>query len=628
MLIAVGLYRIISLRNNNKYYLDLEIKTSKYIYMDNERGKIYDRNGKLIVGNTASYTITYQKPSNINYKNEIEIATKLLELIEFDLFPKELEIKKYYILTNKDITDKLITDEEYQLYEKRKLNSEDLYNLKLERIKDINYDENELKVIKLYFLMNDGYSYDIKTIKNKDVSKSEYAKVLESGLPGISGYIDYVRVYPYENTLRTILGTVKEGLPKEDKDYYLDLGYSLNDKVGYSYLEKQYELLLQGEKSVYKVNNDNSLSLVKEGKKGQDIYLSIDIDLQLKTDEIIKKYLIDSVNKENTEYFNHAYVIVSDPNTGEILVLSGMQIIKNKKDYSFVDIANRSISSSYTMGSSIKGASIAVGYNNGLIEPDKKILDKCIKLKSVPLKCSFNKELGRIDDIEAITYSSNSYQYQLAIKLTNSKYIYNGKINSTQEHFDIYRHTFASYGLGTLTGIDLPNEQVGIISDKVSDDLLLNFSIGQLDNYTPIQMSQYINTIANGGARLKLNLLKDNGITTLNKVSISDDNMNRIKMGLRNVVLKGTGVGIVPKTINAAAKTGTSESMLDVDGDNKVDVSTITRVFAMYAPYDNPKYSMVVITPDISHNYNENNYSYPTNVKISRAVAQKLFEIK
>ena len=174
----------------------------------------------------------------------------------------------------------------------------------------------------------------------------------------------------------------------------------------------------------------------------------------------------------------------------------------------FHDVTTNILTSSFTVGSVIKGASHTVGYQNNLIDIGKKINDSCVKLYLVPEKCSY-KKLGLIDDITALKTSSNYYQFMTAIKLTGNRYKKNMKLNATEEHFNIYRNTFASFGLGSKTGIDLENESTGIKGKIIADDLLLNLSIGQYDTYTPLQIMNYINTIATSGTRYSLHYLKE-----------------------------------------------------------------------------------------------------------------------
>jgi cell division protein FtsI/penicillin-binding protein 2 len=288
------------------------------------------------------------------------------------------------------------------------------------------------------------------------------------------------------------------------------------------------------------------------------------------------------------------------------------------------------------MGSVVKGATIAVGYQNNIIDIGTKMTDSCIKLYMVPEKCSF-KKLGVLDDITALMNSSNYYQFQIAIGLTGNAYKYNMKLNATSEHFKTYRDTLESFGLGGLTGIDLPYEQKGIQGKIISDDLLLNLSIGQYDTYTPIQLTQYINTIANGGIKLvpslmkqikdKDNIILENDYQILSEVELDEKYFSRIREGMNLVLMKGTGRGYVNYSLNPAGKTGTSESFYDSNNDNKNDVKTITKAFAGFIPYNNPKYSVVVISPHISYDNPKNSYISNVNRHITRAITDFLFEI-
>ena len=263
---------------------------------------------------------------------------------------------------------------------------------------------------------------------------------------------------------------------------------------------------------------------------------------------------------------------------------------------------------------------------------DKYITDSCVKLYLTPQKCSF-KSLGRINDLTALAYSSNYYQFMIAIALTGNTYTPNMKLNATEEHFKIYRDMLASFGLGAITNIDLPGETTGIIGSTVADDLLLNLAIGQYDTYTPIEVLQYINSMASG-TRMSLSLMKEiknddevvvkNEIEVLNDVAVDEEYLNRIREGLTLVLKEGTGKIYVRDDLLAAGKTGTSESFYDSDNDGKVDVQTITSTFAGYFPNEDPKYSVVVITPNISHNNGTNDTMYYGASKITKELTSFL----
>lgn len=593
------------LLKNNDYYKDV-LASKVNIYVEGAsapRGRILDRNGKVLVDNEGIKVIVYHKIKGISTKEELNIANILAGILDVGDATKS-ELINYYLVMNDNGKD-LITEEEYQLYEERKLGGEELDALKLERITDemLEYNEEEKKIAHIYALMNDGVIYDKKVIK-KDVTEEEYAQVMEANIAGVTGEISWKRVYLYD-TLRSIYGNIGS-IFYETQEEYLEKGYSLEDTVGISYLELKYEDYLKGTKAKYKVNSDYTLDLVEEEKQGNDLVLSIDIELQTYIDEVSKKRLLDAKNYGNTEYFKESYALVGDPKTGEILAIGGLRL---NDDGTFSDISVNVINKSYTMGSSVKGATIGVGYKYNLITPGEKIKDSCVKLAYVPAKCSF-KSLGYVNDLTALANSSNYYQYMIAIKLTGNNYVPNMKLNATEKHFQIYRDMLASFGLGVKTEIDLPKEETGLKGQTISDDLLLNLAIGQYDTYTPVQVLQYINSVVTG-KRLSLSLMKEvrsnneiilkKDINILNNVDLEEDSLNRIREGLRLVISEGTGSYYVPKGISASGKTGTSESFLDTDNDGSVDTATLSSVFAGYFPSDNPKYSLVVITPNVSH---------------------------
>ncbi|MEG1149809.1 MAG: penicillin-binding protein 2 [Bacilli bacterium] len=628
--IAVKLFLICSV-NKDTYKEILANKTDITIKgVSAPRGRILDTNGKVIVDNVGINTVMYNKIKGITKDTEKEISLKLASIL--DVAPASVTIlKEYYLFINDDLLD-LITSEEYTLYNERKISKEELKKRKMERITPSmleSLSEVERKSATIYNLMNKGFLYQKKVIL-EDINKTECAKVVEANLPGITVEMSSKRIYFDDDTLRSILGSVGS-ITKDTKDEYLNKGYELTDDVGISYLEKQYESVLQGKKAIYKVNKDNTLLLVRDAKKGSDIVLSINLDIQKKVAETLKEKILLAKKRANTEYFSDSYAAVSDPLTGSLLAISGERL---NIDNTFSEVSANMINSSFTMGSIVKGATISVGYNHNLFDKTKYITDSCVKLQFVPAKCSF-KSLGRINDIEALSWSSNYFQYLIAIGLTGNKYIPNIKLNATKEHFKIYRDTLASFGLGVKTGIDLPNETTGLTGKVVADDLLLNLAIGQYDTYTPLSVLQYMNTIANG-KRTSLSLLKEinyseeekyiNKPKVLNELEISKENLERIREGMHKSVTKGVATNYINKTLSPVGKTGTSESFFDSNNDGIVDTSTITSTFAGYFPKEFPKYSIVVISPNISHTKGKTDYTFLVARRISMAITDFLFE--
>lgn len=616
-------FKLVSILKNKEYYTKLlDEKTNIYVYgISAPRGRILDCNGKVLVDNIGIKTIYYNKIKGITKSKELEIAGLLANILSVDEATID-ELKEYYLINNND-GKCLITDEEYKLFEERKITKEEIEIKKRARITDdmLNYSSKEKTQAHIYSLMNKGYIYSKKKIAS-NLTEEEYAKIIESKIPGVTGELSWDRIYLYGDTLKNIFGRIGS-ITKETKEYYLTKDYELTDTVGISYLENVYEDYLRGKKAKYKVGSDYTLTLLEEEQKGNDLILSIDIDMQIKTEEILKDKLILAKKYGNTEYFKDSYALVSDPLTGSIKAISGIRL---NDDNTFSDISLNNINKSYTIGSAVKGATIAVGYKYKLIEPGKYINDSCVKLLFVPKKCSF-KKLGKVNDLTALSNSSNYYQYMIAIKLTGNTYAPNMKLNATKEHFKKYREMLSSFGLGVKTGIDLPNEQTGIMGKTIADDLLLNLSIGQYDTYTPIEVLQYINSVATG-KRIKLSLMQEikNGEETLlenksevlNNVDLDKESLDRIKEGMKLVLSEGTGKFYVPQGLNFAGKTGTSESFLDTNNDNIVDTATISSTFTGFYPADNPKFSIVVITPNVSHKNGKTDAFYFGASKITK----------
>ena len=616
------------------------------------RGRIYDRNGNIIVDNKSIKTIYYKKPSNFSTKKQIEEAYKVAEYIDVD-YSKLTEnmLKRFWILNNPNEANKRIKTKEWKKLELRKITNDDIEELKLERVRNDDlgsYSELDREACYIYNLMNRGYYYTEKIIKNKDVTDLEYAKIAENinKLPGFNVKLAWERTFPYGDVFKTMIGNVSSsstGVPYNLKDYYMEKGYNLSDRVGTSYIELQYEEYLKGTNSKYQINTDGSYTEISKGKRGNDIVLSIDMNLQSEIERILEEELLYAKSEPNTQYLDKVYAIINNPKTGEILAMASKQATANDSGwYDIVDYTPGIITSSVTPGSIVKGASHTVGYATGNLQIGEVRNDACIKIAATPLKCSYT-EYGNIDDIQALKYSSNTYQFHTAMKVGGGKYIYDGALVIDKSAFDTYRNTFAEYGLGIKTGIDLPNESLGYKGKSRLSGLLLDFSIGQYDTYTPIQISQYMSTIANNGTRIQPHLLKavfkssneplsevvtEFNTKELNKVNLDEKYMNRIKEGFKQVLEPGgTGYGYINSWHKPAGKTGTAQSFIDTNGDGIIDTQTTTATFSGYAPYDNPEVVFTVISPDISPDYVDYRMATQINYRISQKVSEKYFEI-
>ena len=614
------------------------------------RGRIYDRNYRIIVDNKAVKSITYKKDKGTTTSQMIKLAYEVAPHLELSYSNLTDRAKReFYLAKYPNKCDKLVTSKEKEKVKTGKLSTTDLEELKIERISDealASFRDEDLKAAYLYYLMNRGYTYDEKTIKT-EATDAEYAYIAEhnSELDGFNTVLDWERVYPYGDTFRSILGTVStttQGLPAEEKDEYLALGYALNDRVGLSYLEKEYEEYLKGEKAEYEVVNSHELKLIKEGKRGNDIVLTIDIELQQEVERILTEQVLKAKSEPNTEYYDHSSVVIQDPNTGEILAMASKQIVGDQ----VVDNTTSIFMLPITPGSVVKGASMLVGYNTGAVKIGEYMVDECVKVAGAPEKCSSVNNLGTINDITALAKSSNVYQFKAAIRVNGQEYFRGMKLNFNQKAFDTYRNMYHSFGLGVETGIDLPSESIGYgAKEDTNSGNLLDFVMGQYESYTPLQLSQYISTIANGGSRLAPHLLKEVHEATedaslgdtiltvekevLNTIDTTPEYMARVKEGFYAVMHAsgGYGRGYIDDKWDAAGKTGTSQSAVDTNNDQINDTDTITSSFVGYAPANNPVMSIMVTSPNSSHPNSNTDYASLVTLHITKEVTNKFFEL-
>lgn len=648
VIVCFRLYQVM-IFDHNKYTKKLtELSYDIVEGSSSPRGRIYDRNYNILVDNKSVKTITYKKRKGTTTKEMIDLSYLVSSHIELDYLKITDRAKReFYLAKYPDICNKKISDQERKKVQMKKLTNNDLMELKIKRITDdelSKFNDNDLKAAYLYYLMNKGYTYDEKNIKS-DVSDSEYAYISEHNeeLDGFNTKLDWERVYPYGDTFKSILGTVSssnQGIPADEKSYYLSKGYALSDRVGLSYLEKQYEDYLKGEKALYKVVNSHELSLLKDGMRGNDIVLSIDIKLQQEVERILSEEVLKTKGEANTDYYDHSSAIIQDPNTGEILAMASKRVVNGK----IVDFTTSLLTSPITPGSVVKGASMLVGYNTGVIKIGEYMIDECIKVAGAPQKCS-SHTLGRINDITALAKSSNVYQFKTAIRVNGQEYNYGMKLNFNQKAFDTYRNMYHSFGLGVKTGIDLPIESLGYSSTDTSAGNLLDYVMGQYETYTPIQLSQYVSTIANGGSRLQPHLLKEVHEATndsslgktiltvdrkvLNTIDTKPEYMARVKEGFYAVMHSsgGYGVGYIDQKYDAAGKTGTSQSFLDTNNDGIIDTETITSSFIGYMPANNPRISIIVTSPDSSHPNSQTDYASLVTLHITKAITNKYFEM-
>lgn len=584
------------------------------------RGRIVDRNGKVLVDNASKMAITYTRGRKTSQKEMLETAKKLSSLIKMDTdkitdrdkkdFWVTLHPQKAKDLMKKEqsmLEDGSISQEQYDEQQRKKIGKKQLSEL----------SKKDLQILAIYREMNAGSTLDPQTIKNEDVTEKEYAAVSQqlSKLPGVNTSMDWDRKYPYKDTLRGIFGDVStstEGLPKELTEQYLSKGYSRNDRVGKSYLEYQYEDVLRGKKKQMKYTTDKSgkvinSEVVNPGSRGHDLQLTIDIDLQKKVESLLDKQ-IAKLRSQGAKDMDNAMIVVQDPKNGDILAMAGKQISKNGKltDY---DIGN--FTAQFAVGSSVKGGTLLAGYQNKAIKVGEQMVDEPLKFQGGLTKRSYFNKDGRvtINDKEALMHSSNVYMFKTALKLAGDPY-YSGMPlpNDISIAGQKLRKGLNQVGLGVKTGIDLSNETNGQIEPLTNNPgNYLDLSIGQYDTYTPLQLSQYVSTIANNGYRIQPHIgLSIHDATNkdelgpvkrkvkgnvLNKVNNSQKEIDEVKDGFKMAFNEKDGTGYASfkdTVVPSAGKTGTAEVFQD--GEPRVNSTYIG-----YAPIKDPKLAFSIV---------------------------------
>jgi len=629
------------------------------------RGRIYDRYGRVLVDNEPENAITYTKTQSTTTEEMMDIAEQLAMLIEQPTDHVTLRDKQdFWISKNKDVAYAKVTKKEQQkLRENEELDDkavqQEIDKLVRERITEEELAQIipfELEVLAIYREMTSGYNLSPQIIKSENVTDEEFARVSErlSDLPGVNTTTDWKRV---KLSSLAILGRTtvpSKGIPKSMLNYYLARDYSRNDRVGESYFESYYEELLQGQKSVVKNVTNKQGDVIDtvttyEGEPGSDLVTTIDIELQQAAEKIVEQKLMELKSKGQSQLLDRAFFVMMNPNTGELLSVVGKKLEKDKetgKQY-VVDYSYGTFTTAYEVGSTVKAATLLMGYSEGAIKPGQVLIDQPIKLSGTKVKSSIFNRNGRIaiNDQTALERSSNSYMFQTAIKIAGSTYSYNMPFKIKNDTLQTMRNGYAQFGLGVNTGVDLPNEFAGFTGELTDTGKILNLAIGQFDTYTPLQMVQYISTVANGGYRIQPRLLKevrqpsedgevlgpvvaDVEPKILNRISNSTEEIDHVKGGLRKVYTGAKGSArayFADAPYTAAGKTGTAEVVYYGPLRDKWATNTINIAHVGFAPYDNPEVAYAVIFPWATTNYN---ISLPTAAQTAREILDVYFELK
>lgn len=658
--LLIGQLAYLQLAYGSRFKSEVAQNDSTVVSNQVPRGVMYDSKGRVLVGNKANNAITYTKGASTSSKQIYQISTALSAYISItDEKPTQEQLAEYYLADTANSTKieaKLPKSEKGNNVSSTELTQNLIKEVKKEKIK---FTKRQKTAALIFNKISGAYTLSTIYIKNKGLTDKELAQVGEhlSDLPGVGIGTDWERSYPNGSSIQSIIGSVsteKSGLPSDNLQYYLAQGYSRNDRVGTSYLEKEYEPLLKGTKSQIEVETKSNGGIqqtktVYKGQAGASLMLSIDAKYQKQVQAALKTVYASALSAGAAKYSSGAYAVAMNPKTGALLAITGLS--HNVKTNKVTDNALGVINQSFVMGSAVKGATVAGGLLNNVITPTSNTLsDTPIYLPGSPVKKSVYPvgTFSSLDAETALEVSSNIYMMHLALKWVKAKYVPKTYISMPNDAFNVLRRNFAMFGLGQKTGVDLPGEVSGIEGQsfdsqgRILSGSLLDLAYGNYDAYTPIQMVQYVSTIANGGYRMQPYIVQGIGKTSSNGKKIyinynkkpvvqqqipwSKAELNIIQTGFYRVVHGTNAWGTAHPLKNVkpsiSGKTGTAQTFYyDPDHPNKKNQpELINATFVGYAPSKNPKLAIAVIFPGLDPNM-EGTYT----LQVAKAMVKDYF---
>lgn len=454
-----------------------------------ERGAIRDRNGEILARNVNSYTV-------IAYLN-----------------PKRTE--------NKD-NPKHVVDKEHTANELSKY---------------INMSSKSI----LKLLNTDAYQVELGP-GGRDITELEKEKIEKLSLPGIGFTESTKRYYPYGDFASYTVGYAKtnEKTNNIEGEFGIELYYDdiLSGKNGY----------IEYQQDMYGYKIANTPSITKKPVAGKDIYLTIDVNIQMFLEEAIK-----DIEKDGVEW---ATLTVADAKTGEILAsASNPSFNPNKKNIK--NYHDPLVSYSYEPGSTMKMYSFMAAMENGLYDGSKKYSSGTIEVDEFTIKDWNDTGWGTINYNNGFLASSNVAATNLSFRIGRNKLM------------DFYKKV----GFGKKTGITLPNEFSGNLGFRYKSEVA-TAAFGQGINTTPIQNIKALTSIANNGELLEPYIVdkivntsskkveKQNKKTSLGQVYSKQTASNMQDLMYKVVNGKGiypTGPKYKVKNYEVMGKTGTAQ---------------------------------------------------------------------
>ncbi len=596
------------------------------------RGEIVDRNGVILATSKLSFNVELYKV-NVTAEEQNDALVKLIKILDEN---GDAISSSFPINDSKSGFNFESQEEENKWKEEMgfdtSLDFNQVIEKYIEKFELSAYDrDTQIKIIQIKYEGNlNGYSLFTSATIAKNISEKSHALIEEDiyELYGVNIVSVPIRYYPNGNFASHILGYVGKISNTEYKEKK-DEGYNVNSIVGKSGVELSFEKYLKGEDGENKVETDlqgntSTKTTTKKAVAGNTLTLTIDYRLQKAAEESLKN-TISGLNDgtlvgKTVADADAGAVVVLDVKTGEVLAMASYpdydinSLVRglSSEEWNKLNndplkpMYNRTISGRYSPGSTYKMLVGIAGLMNNKITVDEKILDPGIYPYGHKPKCwiysYYGMTHGYVNLTEALKGSCNCYFYEVGRRIGIDEIVKYSKM----------------FGLGEKTGIELDNEAKGSIAGENRKDsewylgMTLSAAIGQSDNaYTPIQLANYISTIANGGTLNKVSIIKKvtneetsqdvsmseieeytSNYTGVNfetkKTSIDPSYINAIKEGMRAVTndMGGTSYSLFKDSqIEVAGKTGTSQLG---NGSNN-------GIFVGFAPYDDPEIAVVAI---------------------------------
>jgi len=435
---------------------------------------------------------------------------------------------------------------------------------------------------------------------------------IQGDYPGI--YIESypLREYPLKKSAGHMLGYTGE-INSEELEELSRKGYQIGDVIGKDGLERKYDHALKGIKGERQVlvNVEGRIArFIGEipARTGSAVVLNIDSELQ----HIAETSLADTVNavSRKTHDPSGGAVVALSPLTGEILAMASYPDYDpnlfakgiSEKDYAKLikdpacPLLNRPIQCSYPCASTFKMITGSSALNEKIIVRGSQFYCSGVyDVGGMPFNCFVRSGHGSISFIDSIAQSCDVVFYMLATKLRLDRFL-------------DYAHQF---GIGSLTGIDLPGETEGLLptpewkKKNLKEEWYLgdtvNLSIGQgFLGVTPLQLAAATAAVANGGTLYQPHLVKrivnssgkvegEFSPVLTRKISIAPEHFQTIREGMRGAVLYGTATSANSPLVEISGKTGTAENYPTVDNPHGRNHTW----FTSFAPYRNPE---IVVT--------------------------------